>query len=131
MYLELLAEMHDKLSQAVKLYDKLLTEQVSRPTWRRSPQQAHSAAAPMRQSTQTPVNGYSQWAPSHQPASSVSSPVFAPLRTDSAQYAPQPLVSRPSLSTVPESEPQPQYSHYAAGPSQLYTSEVPGPSQHP
>lgn len=130
--LELLSEMHDKLSQAVKLYDKLLTEQVSRPTWRQSPQQTHSAVAPMRQSTQTPANnGYSQWAPSHQVASSVSSPVFVPPRTDSAQYAPQPFISRPSLSTVPESEPQPHYSHYMAGPSQLYASEVPGPSLHP
>ncbi|OAX40477.1 ubiquitin binding protein [Rhizopogon vinicolor AM-OR11-026] len=119
---QLLSEMHDKLSQAVKLYDKLLTEQVSRPTWRRSPQQAHSPAVPMRQSTQTPANGYTQWAPSHQSASSISSPVFAPPRTDSAQYAPQ-----PPLSAVSELEPQPQYVHY----SQPYASEVPGPSQHP
>ncbi|OJA13465.1 hypothetical protein AZE42_04415 [Rhizopogon vesiculosus] len=124
---QLLSEMHDKLSQAVKLYDKLLTEQVSRPTWRRSPQQTHPPAVTMRQSTQTPANGYTQWAPSHQPASSISSPVFAPPRTDSAQYAPQPLVSRPPLSAVPESDPQPQYAHY----SQPYASEVPGPSQHP
>ncbi|KAG1772863.1 hypothetical protein EV702DRAFT_1245881 [Suillus placidus] len=77
---------------------------------------------------QTPVNGYSQWAPSNHHASSIPSPVFAPPWTDSAQYAPQPLISRPRLSTVPESEPQ--YDHYAAGPSQPHTSEVPGPSQH-
>lgn len=125
---QLLSEMHEKLSQAVKLYDKLLTDQVSHPTWRRSPQQVHPTTVPVRQSTQTPVNGYNQWAPSNHHASSVSSPVLAPPRTDSAQYAPQPLISRPTLSTVPESEPQ--YNHYAAGQSQSYTSEVPGPSQH-
>ncbi|KAI0717516.1 hypothetical protein C8T65DRAFT_111586 [Cerioporus squamosus] len=34
---EMLVEMHEKLSQAVKLYDKLLTEQLSRPSWRASP----------------------------------------------------------------------------------------------
>lgn len=125
---QLLSEMHEKLSQAVKLYDKLLTDQVSHPTWRRSPQQVHPTTVPVRQSTQTPVNGYSQWAPSNHHTSSISSPVFAPPRTDSAQYAPQPLISRPTLSTVPESESL--YNHYAAGPSQPHTSEVPGPSQH-
>jgi len=31
---QILSEMHDKLSQAVKLYDQLLTQQVSRPQWR-------------------------------------------------------------------------------------------------
>ncbi|KAG1765209.1 hypothetical protein EDD22DRAFT_881093 [Suillus occidentalis] len=125
---QMLSEMHEKLSQAVKLYDKLLTDQVSHPTWRRSPQQVHPTTVPVRQSTQTPVNGYSQWVPSNHHASSVSSPVLAPPRTDSAQYAPQPFISRPALSTVPESEPQ--YDHYAAGPSQPHPSEVPGPSQH-
>jgi growth factor-regulated tyrosine kinase substrate len=124
----MLSEMHEKLSQAVKLYDKLLTDQVSHPTWRRSPQQVHPTTVPVRQSTQTPVNGYSQWVPSNHHASSVSSPVLAPPRTDSAQYASQPFISRPTLSTVPESEPQ--YDHYAAGPSQPHPSEVPGPSQH-
>jgi growth factor-regulated tyrosine kinase substrate len=125
---QLLSEMHEKLSQAVKLYDKLLTDQVSHPTWRRSPQQVYPTTVPVRQSTQTPANDLSQWAPSHHHASSVSSPVFVPPRTDTAQYASQPLISRPTLSTVPESEPR--YAHYVAGPSQPYTSEAPGPSQH-
>ncbi|KAF8525100.1 hypothetical protein BU17DRAFT_41967 [Hysterangium stoloniferum] len=31
---QMLSEMHEKLSHAVKLYDHLLTEQISRPTWR-------------------------------------------------------------------------------------------------
>ncbi|KAF8584959.1 ubiquitin binding protein [Ramaria rubella] len=31
---QMLSEMHDKLSQAVRLYDHLLTEQISHPTWR-------------------------------------------------------------------------------------------------
>lgn len=40
--------MHDKLSQAVRLYDKLLTEQLSRPSWR-------SAAGPSSQVSQYAV----------------------------------------------------------------------------
>src|ERR1700722_7159599 len=43
--LEMLSEMHDKLSQAVKLYDKLLTDQVSHPTWR-MPQQKQQPFMP-------------------------------------------------------------------------------------
>lgn len=126
---QLLSEMHEKLSQAVKLYDKLLTDQVSHPTWRRSLQQVHPTTVPVRQSAQTPVNGYSPWAPSHHHASSVSSPVVAPPRMDPVQYAPQPLISRPTLSTVPESESQ--YARYAAGPSQHPTAPLASPPAPP
>ncbi|KNZ79358.1 Vacuolar protein sorting-associated protein 27 [Termitomyces sp. J132] len=56
---ELLSEMHDKLSQAVKLYDKILTEQVERPTWRSSP--STSSYQPAEPSYNT-VNSSSQWA---------------------------------------------------------------------
>ncbi|TFY81794.1 hypothetical protein EWM64_g2216 [Hericium alpestre] len=62
---EMLTEMHEKLSQAVKLYDKLLTEQLSRPTWRAAP-------APQRADS-----AYGHWNPAHTPAS------------PAAQYTPQ------------------------------------------
>lgn len=67
--LEMLSEMHDKLSQAVKLYDKLLTEQVSHPTWTRSPPPVVASSYQPVQSGYNPVyqtvNGpYAQWAPS-------------------------------------------------------------------
>ncbi|KAI0761172.1 ubiquitin binding protein [Trametes elegans] len=60
---ELLIDMHEKLSQAVKLYDKLLTEQLSRPTWRAAPPPQAAPAAPYGSPYQQPVNGagYSQW----------------------------------------------------------------------
>ncbi|KAJ2973342.1 hypothetical protein NUW54_g12082 [Trametes sanguinea] len=46
---EVLIDMHEKLSQAVKLYDKLLTEQLSRPAWRAAPaqQQDGPSSAPL------------------------------------------------------------------------------------
>ncbi|KAI0932932.1 hypothetical protein AcW1_000097 [Taiwanofungus camphoratus] len=67
---QLLQEMHEKLSQAVKLYDNLLTEQVTRPSWRTAPaapstsyQQVNAGYAPQYRS----VNGlHSQWAPQQQ-----------------------------------------------------------------
>ncbi|KAH9949478.1 ubiquitin binding protein [Amylocystis lapponica] len=62
---QMLSEMHDKLSQAVKLYDKLLTEQLSRPTWRTtsavpstSYQQVNPGYDPRYQSIDT---SYNQW----------------------------------------------------------------------
>lgn len=62
--------MHEKLSQAVKLYDKLLTEHVSQPAWRT----AATDSTPTYQQPQTGYNpsyqavpqSYSQWAPDMQ-----------------------------------------------------------------
>ncbi|RDX51539.1 ubiquitin binding protein [Lentinus brumalis] len=65
---QVLVDMHEKLSQAVKLYDKLLTEQLSRPSWRAGPsgvpRQDTGAYAPQYQAVN---NTYSQWEP--QPSS--------------------------------------------------------------
>ncbi|XP_006454856.1 hypothetical protein AGABI2DRAFT_190088 [Agaricus bisporus var. bisporus H97] len=74
---QILSEMHEKLSQAVKLYDQILTEQVMNPRWRasRSPQQQYQPS---------PQN---QWAPSQTPAPQAPGPSY---QTSSAQYAPQP-----------------------------------------
>lgn len=59
---EMLVEMHEKLSQAVKLYDKLLTEQLSRPSWRTAPSAAPRHDTGAYASQYQSVNGtYSQW----------------------------------------------------------------------
>lgn len=109
--------MHEKLSQAVKLYDKLLTDQLSHPTWRRtSPEQARTSTLPTG-STYAPngfaqshgPDGYSQWAPSSGSSQAPQSPTvqtsFQPT------YAPPP----PPLSSTSG----PSYSHplYSYNPS--------------
>lgn len=59
--------MHDKLSQAVKLYDNLLTAQVSHPTWTRSPPaqaSPYQGASTGYSHTYQAQNGpYGQWSP--------------------------------------------------------------------
>ena len=99
-FLEMLSEMNDKLSQAVKLYDKLLTEQVSHPTWTRAP-------APAQPSTYQPANaGYNaayrtngshpQWSPSHQQPQAHAQPMLPgyqqydePVHTPRQTHSPQ------------------------------------------
>ncbi|KIJ58729.1 hypothetical protein HYDPIDRAFT_64013, partial [Hydnomerulius pinastri MD-312] len=112
---QLLSEMHDKLSQAVKLYDKLLTDQLSNPTWRRtSPQQNRASTLP---APALPPNGYAQW--------TASPSVYAPPRVDSAQFALQaqaPPVSQVPMSPVSQTAYQTQYAAQYA---------TPGPSQPP
>jgi growth factor-regulated tyrosine kinase substrate len=115
---EMLSEMHEKLSQAVKLYDQLLTQQVSHPRWR-SPQ-----PAPFQQTTSSfstgynTVNGYNQWA-------APNSPRPVPLQPQSPQ--------RTFSNAPPTTEQQVQPSYYAAPPAQVYATEVPqqqGQQQH-
>ncbi|CAK5264176.1 unnamed protein product [Mycena citricolor] len=108
---QVLSEMHDKLSQAVKLYDKLLTEQVVyQPRWQtyQPPAQTspgygtqwHPAQSPAPQQPQ-------QYAPPQQYYTSPSwqaqaySP--APAASSSAQYA-----SVPSTPVSVQYQPQPQ-----------------------
>ncbi|KAH8101476.1 ubiquitin binding protein [Cristinia sonorae] len=87
---ELLSEMHEKLSQAVRLYDKLLTEQVSHPAWRSAP-----VAPPVASSSQ--ANSYNPAYHSHQPPSTDYSPAYhqAP-QTAYNQWAPQAHVTSPA-----------------------------------
>ncbi|KAG6867306.1 hypothetical protein C0993_004758 [Termitomyces sp. T159_Od127] len=130
---KMLAEMHDKLSQAVKLYDKILTEQVERPTWRSPP--ATSFYQPAEPSYST-VNGYSQWAspapatesayqtPAEPPRPTLSPQVthteyqYAPAQPASAswqpsqnapQFTPTPAPSAPAFSPPPEPQRRPSY----------------------
>lgn len=62
---EMLSDMHEKLSQAVKLYDQLLTQQVSQPRWRPSlpamaPNVSDEKANPGYNPRHSSVN---QWSP--------------------------------------------------------------------
>ncbi|KAI0762461.1 hypothetical protein C8Q74DRAFT_1382419 [Fomes fomentarius] len=102
---QLLVDMHEKLSQAVKLYDKLLTEQLSRPAWRAGP-----SAAPYSPQYQQ-VNGtYSQWQPELQAQQVPSTPAQA--APPASYYAPTPSAPAPqpngAYMNSPTSEHAPQ-----------------------
>lgn len=84
---QLLTEMHDKLSQAVRIYDNILTEQVTHPAWR-STQPARAAIMNVQP---TQYTHYSQWSPS----------VAQPDVASSSQQPPQP--SAPSQYHSPTS----------------------------
>ena len=112
---ELLVEMHEKLSQAVKLYDNLLTEQLSRPQWRAAGPSAvpQQQSPPAGYSTQyQSVNGaYNQWQQAPQQVPSTPAPAqsyFAPT--------PAPPVSQPAgaYMTSPASEHPPQQMYQPA-----------------
>ncbi|KAK0232712.1 vacuolar sorting-associated protein Vps27 [Armillaria fumosa] len=88
---EMLADMHDKLSQAVKLYDQLLSEQVAHPRWRSS--QAYQQPVSNYSQPQPLTNGYSQWQSPYQVASA-SSPQPAP--PPSSYFTPAPAPAQPT-----------------------------------
>ncbi|KAJ7102579.1 vacuolar sorting-associated protein Vps27 [Mycena belliarum] len=137
---QMLSDMHDKLSQAVKLYDKLLTEQVVHPRWR-SPQPI--ANPPYQQANSSystgynTANGYTQWQPPQNAAEGPSQPQqqYAPhpesvqpqwppqqqQYAEPQQYAPPPQ-SQP-YSPVPSAPPPPQFASSPAQPQYR-----PGPS---
>ncbi|KAH7884105.1 hypothetical protein F5I97DRAFT_1898369 [Phlebopus sp. FC_14] len=112
---QLLSEMHDKLSQAVKLYDKLLTDQLSNPAWRRSSSQQPSAT----QSALGP-NGYTQWTP--------SAPVeqFSPPQSHFPQVSQAPQIPH---SPVAQAAYQSQYTPYSHIPH-AYTPLPPSQPSH-
>ncbi|KAF8060858.1 vacuolar sorting-associated protein Vps27 [Lyophyllum atratum] len=114
---QMLSDMHDKLSQAVKLYDKLLTEQVAHPRWR-SPQPAANPYHPA-EASYAAAAGYNQWA-SQTPASA-------------SAYQPQSEPSRvPQSPQASYSEYQPQYTPqpYAAPPQSQWHQQPAQPVQH-
>ena len=123
----MLSEMHEKLSQAVKLYDKLLTDQLSHPTWRRtSPEQARAptlpagpAYAPNGYAQSQGPNGYNQWAP--------SSPTYAPPRGSTASsQVPQSPTAQTSFQ--PSYAPPPPPLSSTSGPSYSHSSYSYNPS---
>ncbi|KAJ3542593.1 hypothetical protein NM688_g5957 [Phlebia brevispora] len=77
---ELLSEMHEKLSQAVKLYDKLLTEQVSHPPWRSATQPAATGYAPQYQAPAAPYKQWSQPATVGSPQMQTVQPSYFPAQ---------------------------------------------------
>ncbi|KAJ7630340.1 hypothetical protein FB45DRAFT_915237 [Roridomyces roridus] len=123
---QMLSDMHDKLSQAVKLYDKLLTEQVVQPRWR-SPQPAvNQAYQPSYAPAQgTTVNGYSQWQPA--PAA----PDAPPQSQQQSQYTPRHESAQPQWFQHQPQYAEPQHqAQYVQTPTQYAQSPPPpAPSQ--
>lgn len=143
---ELLTEMHEKMSQIVKLYDGLLSEQLSHPRWKTqslgnapSPQQYQQANS-VYSMGYNPVNGYTQWNQAQAPQASASlqqqtwhtqqqAPIAEPAQY---QYVPpqrqqqQSEHAQPGLSHHQSQPAYPQYqqaqSYYAspAAPSEPY-----------
>ncbi|EMD41514.1 hypothetical protein CERSUDRAFT_146526 [Gelatoporia subvermispora B] len=152
---EILSEMHDKLSQAVKLYDQLLTQQVSRPQWRAPSvdpyQQPNNPGYAPRY--QTMDGSYGTWAPNMQPPQQsapqvqpqhTQGPYFAGPLQEQAQpngmyvtspaveaYRGQSQVYQPSRSAVPQPSSPELQQRYASppisAPSQHYTAPTPAP----
>lgn len=55
--------MNNQLSQAVQLYDQLLSQQVAQPRWRSAEPYAAAPYQGAQMGYAPPVNGYGQWAP--------------------------------------------------------------------
>ena len=89
MRIEILSDMHDKLSQAVRLYDSILTDQVRHCSSHSSPQQSQQ-----QQRIPSSSNKYNQW-----------TPVSFTSQVTSQQYVPpsQPLMQRHSPPRSPVS----------------------------
>lgn len=125
--LEMLSDMHDKLSQAVKLYDQLLTQQVSHPRWR-SPQPVATQYQQANSSYSTgynTANGYAQWAQTqapYQPPVPVRQESVGPSQQWNQQSQAQPITQTPA---APYSEPQYQSSYYTS----QYSHSQPSTSQ--
>ncbi|KAM6497777.1 hypothetical protein JOM56_005725 [Amanita muscaria] len=131
----ILADMHEKLSQAVKLYDQILTEQLRHPRWR--------SGQPMN-AYRVPVNGISgplqpQWTGSTQvaptnyvPASpSIPQPYSPATQAEHSTYrtTPQHLAYSPtSAAQTVASFFQPQLSETSP---YHYSAPTPTPSQPP
>ncbi|GBE78601.1 Vacuolar protein sorting-associated protein [Sparassis crispa] len=117
---ELLSEMHEKLSEAVKLYDKLLTEQVSRPAWRTP------SVAPQTTGYQSGYNpryqadgSYSHWTPEAQTQRQTAQAHAEPSYFSA--YRDQSAIANGAYVTSPSADP---YVH-AYQPQQQSPPEVP------
>lgn len=116
-FTELLSDMHSKLSEAVKLYDQILTHQVSQPRWRSavaSPPNAYQPATNAYHST-----GYNtQWNAQMQPqaTSSMQQNYAPPVDQLATQYASM------AVSNEPQAQWAPQQQQYAPSAPQLSPS---------
>ncbi|QRV76900.1 vacuolar protein sorting-associated protein 27 [Ceratobasidium sp. AG-Ba] len=134
----MLSEMHDKLSQAVKLYDKLLTEQVERASWRYQSAYAQSPAqqyGPPQQYGQPqqyapPPQQYGQpqqyAPPPQQPVDQASHQAYAP-QPPMQQAAPVPPAPQQYPSAPSAYPTAPPATQYPAAPQPAYPS-APTPS---
>ncbi|KAL0578845.1 Vacuolar protein-sorting-associated protein 27 [Marasmius crinis-equi] len=108
---EILSDMHDKLSQAVKLYDQILSQQVAHPRWRSPPASAAPYQQPSHSGYAPQVNGHQQqWAPNgyQEPPRDVKTPT--------PQSQPWYNNAQQQHHTVQQTAPpvsQPQYAQYA------------------
>ncbi|KIK22135.1 hypothetical protein PISMIDRAFT_102997 [Pisolithus microcarpus 441] len=140
---QLLSEMHDKLSQAVKLYDKVLTEQISQP-WRLATAipQAQTFSRDGRPNTQwTPTPGsmmtytpQGQQAPTATHAPPPFHPQFAAIPSQPHHLPVQAGISGPSHSfqppvSSPSVQPSPMQGPPATQPLPILTSQFLPPSQ--
>ncbi|KAH9964632.1 hypothetical protein BC827DRAFT_1127346 [Russula dissimulans] len=125
---ELLTEMNDKLAEAVKLYDHILTQQVSRPIWR-------------QQTTSPPSQPFSQWNYDQAPTS--NQPAHTPLNESWPQSSPtygssqphQPPVNTgpsyaPPSHSPPQTLTQPGYVGLVASPPSMTTTSQASPQYH-
>lgn len=119
----MLADMHEKLSQAVKLYDQLLTEQVMHPRWRSQPMNAYHTPTPA-------MNGVAlqpQWTGSTQGHVSAEAPqtTWHPVQQSQQQpsYSPTMTVKSPQPVTSPPQQPYPEATPYQ------YAGPTPTPNQ--
>jgi len=125
---ELLTEMNDKLAQAVKLYDHILTQQVSRPIWR-------------QQTASPPSQPFSQWNYDQTPTS--AQPAHTPLNESWSQSSPTYGSSQPHQPPVnagpsyaPPSHPPPQtltqpgYVSSVASPPPMTATSQTSPQYH-
>ncbi|KAJ6498086.1 vacuolar sorting-associated protein Vps27 [Mycena vitilis] len=126
---QMLSDMHDKLSQAVKLYDKLLTEQVVHPRWRSPEPVANPAYQQANSSYSTgynTANGYAQW---QAPPNPVAAPPPPPQQQ---QYTPRAEPAQPQWLPQQQqyAEPQHQQQQYAPPPpAQQYAPTPSAPPQ--
>jgi growth factor-regulated tyrosine kinase substrate len=124
---ELLTEMNDKLAQAVKLYDQILTQQVSRPIWRQQtaspPAQSFNQWNNVRSPTSTQPSHTPIAEPWHQPSSNITSPqVYQPPASNTPSYV------TPSHSP-PQTWTQPSYVSSIASPPPITASQA-SPQYH-
>ncbi|KAJ7596383.1 vacuolar sorting-associated protein Vps27 [Mycena floridula] len=125
---QMLTDMHDKMSQIVKLYDNILSEQLAHPRWRAPQAPSYQPANSSYSSGYNPANGHAQWAPTapapapsqyQAPQAQYASPAPSQWAPQAAQI-PEPPLSPPQTYSAPLSPPQTYSTPFAqqAGPSQ-------------
>ena len=109
----MLSDMHDKLSQAVKLYDQILTQQVAQPR-----RQTAVTSPTLYHQPQNFDTGYSQWAPQVQADPTSYLPPETPLSPHLS------YTSHPTPAQLPQwNQPQYQYpQHQASSPPEMISA---------